>query len=370
MYEQVSTPSDKLQPVGPRLSDSAAQTLSADSRQSTTFQGHGAPREDDDELPDAQRIPMIPLVGGKSAGSSMVSRASGGRGSQLSLAQHAPLRRRPPSAASGKKRSFYQHAPLADLRGRPPRVPRHWLPARFRHNSFFARRLLRTGLPLSVALAAGLGFYYFYKPAWLVLSDGAQPGFSLPSARLVYTFQASSCENVVGFSTLVYHTLPAVLLLCLPGSGWRAFEPFERDEPAAGATAAADKTDGETGNGGVDLEEGDGASGSLTKIKRRFVFQLCELVAVLLLLFQALVVLFFLYMFFKGGVFDCNIHAVQLFALASLVCFVGLFTELQYFARFREHVKMLLGAFQESDQTGDIRNHVMDPGMDQLLNQA
>ncbi|KAE8996754.1 hypothetical protein PR003_g19669 [Phytophthora rubi] len=383
MYEGMSTPlGDKMTSLRPRMSDSEAKTLSNESRQS--IGGHGAPREDDQE--DPQRIPMIPLMGqgaAKSVASSVVSRLS--VGSHLSLTQlttpnaTCSLRRRPPASMSSKKRSFYHGVNgTVKLRGKMPHVPRHWLNARFRHNTFFARRLLHTGLPLAFVLATGLGFYYFYKPDWLVLNKTLAPqeyGFMLHSPRLVYTFQASSCENVVGFSALIFHTLPAVILLCLPGSGWRLFEPFKREEqestPSAGAPGAQlDKTDVETGNGGMDLDDDEQDNGNLTKIKRRLVFQFCELVAVLLLLFQAVVVMFFLYMFFKGGVFTCDMHAVQLFAIVGVVCFVWIFTELQYFARFREHVKMLLGAFQESDQTGDVRNHVMDPGVDQLMNQS
>nr|BAP69031.1 RxLR effector candidate protein [Hyaloperonospora arabidopsidis Emoy2] len=333
--------------------------------------GHGGQvQEDEVEQEDVHRIPMIPLA------ANTIPRLS--VSSHLSLHQTigpGQLRRR------SKKRSFYKSAYTTDtLKGTIPRVPRHWLNARFRHNSFFARRLLHSGVPLACVLAAGLGVYYFYKPHWLVLNKVSAPsayGFMLESPRLVYTFQASSCENVVGFSALIYHTLPAVILLCLPGSGWRLFEPFKREEEplvAAAATFASRATMGkaelETGHGGMDLDDDEEDDGNLTKIKRRLVFQFCELVAVLLLLFQAFVVLFFLYMFFKGGVFTCDVHAVQLFELVSIVCFGWIFTELQYFARFREHVKMLLGAFQESDQTGDVRNHVMDPGVDQLMNQS
>lgn len=376
MYEGMSTPSDKERTSRPRMSDSEAKTLSNESRASAASVGHGAARDDEE---DVQRIPMIPLMGqgaAKSVASSVVSRLSVGSRlsvNQLNASHSGQLRRRPQSSMSNKKRSFYHANTGFTLRGKLPNVPKHYLNARFRHNSFFARRLLRTGLPLAFVLAAGLGFYYFYKPDTLIL-DPNYPhvyGFMLRSARMVFTFQATSCENVVGFSTLVYHALPAVILLMLPGSGWRLFEPFKREETAASSTAAqTDKTDMETGNGGMDLEEDEDADGNLTKIKRRLVFQFCEIVAVMLLLFQAIVVLFFLYMFFKGGVFHCNVHAVQVFALVAAICFVWIFTELQYFARFREHVKMLLGAFQESDQTGDVRNHVMDPGFDQLMNQS
>lgn len=183
-------------------------------------------------------------------------------------------------------------------------------------------------MPLAVVLAAGLGFYYFYKPHSLVLNEELAPeeyGFMLHSPRLVYTFQASSCENVVGFSALIYHTLPAVILLCLPGSGWRLFEPFKREEestPGIGAPGAQlDKTDVETGNGGMDLDDDEQDNGNLTKIKRRLVFQFCELVAVLLLLFQAVVVMFFLYMFFKGA--SSRVISTRCSSLRSLVWFVS-----------------------------------------------
>ncbi|CAH0479900.1 unnamed protein product [Peronospora belbahrii] len=356
---------------------------------SMAIDGHGAPREDD-QLDTAQHIPMIPsrLSHGAAkscSSSSIVPRLS--VGSHMSFNQLGPshtgqLRRRLPTTVfTSKKKSFYNVYPSVPLRGKMPHVPRYWLNARFRHNTFFARRLLHTGLPLACVLATGLWFYYFFKPRWIVLNTTSGPhhyGFMLQSPSLVYTFQASSCENVVGFSALIYHTLPAVILLFLPGSGWRLFEPFKRDEPTTTATTTAtgvsgtptNKTDIERGNGGVALDEDVESDISLTKIKRRLVFQFCELVAVMLVLFQAIVVMFFLYMFFKGGVFKCNKLAVQLFGLVSVVCFVWIFTELQHFARFREHVKMLLGAFQESDQTGDVRNHVMDPGVDQLMTQS
>ncbi|CAI5727446.1 unnamed protein product [Peronospora destructor] len=384
MYKGMSTPqSDKMMALRTRMSDVEIKMISHEGRRSSmSIDGQGTLREDNQE--DTQRIPMIPLMGQGSAkpitSSSVLGLSMGSHMSfnQVSGTSNAgQLRRRPPSALFSKKKYFYSvHANVA-LQGEMPRVPRHWLNARFRHNTFFARRLLHSGLPLACVLTAGLGFYYFYKPHWLMLNTTSAPhhyGFLLHSPRLVYTFQASSCENVVGFSALIYHTLPAVILLCLPGSGWRLFEPFKRDEPTATAIDASGTQTGkaeiERRIGGMDLDEDGRDDINLTKIKRRLVFQFCELVAVLLLLFQAVVVMFFLYMFFKGGVFTCNVHAVQLFGLVSIVCFVWIFTEIQYFARFREHIKMLLGAFQESDQTGDVRNHVMDPGVDQLMNQS
>ncbi|KAG3011170.1 hypothetical protein PC129_g12648 [Phytophthora cactorum] len=198
MYEGMSTPqNDKLTQLRPRMSDSEAKTLSNESRQSSvSVGGHGAPREDDQE--DAQRIPMMPLMGqgaAKSVASSVVSRLS--VGSHLSLNQLATshagqLRRRPPSTMSSKKRSFYNAHSNVALRGKMPHVPRHWLNARFRHNTFFARRLLHTGVPLAFVLAAGLGFYYFYKPDSLVLNPNLPDahGFMLNSPNLVFRLAA------------------------------------------------------------------------------------------------------------------------------------------------------------------------------------
>lgn len=378
MYDELASPPSEIKPVvRPCLSDREAKTCKTEPRGlSISLGGHGTLLQESD--PDPHRLSLTPLLAQGGITSSAVSRLS--VSSYVSLnplgTSHAGQvrRRHPSSILSTKKRSFYSVHPRVALRGKPPDVPRHWLSARFHHNSFFARRLLQTGLPLSCLLATGLCFYYFYKPPWLVL-DPTLPhvyGFVLQSPRIVYTFQATSCENVVGFSALIYHTLPAVMLLWFPGSGWRVFEPFKRNAtfspPATGAQSG--KTDVDSGTGGMDLDHDAHDDGNLTKIKRRLVFQLCEVVAVLLVLFQAFVVVFFLYMFFKGGVFHCHLLAVQVFALVSILCFNGIFLQLQYFARFREHVKMLLGAFRESDQTGDVRTRVMDPGVDQLMTQA
>ncbi|GAB9469019.1 Transient receptor potential ca2 channel [Globisporangium polare] len=256
----------------------------------------------------------------------------------------------PPSLAAStsymdKKRSFYAQA-RAHLLGKEPQVPKFFLSYTYRVNSFFARRLLRVAIPLGCVMAAGVGFYYFYKPKGLQLNSVDNPqsyGFQLARPSEVYTFQASPCENMVGFSALIYHAVPAVLILAMPASGLRAFEPFKRETLV------------------------DEHTGNRKKIKRTLVFQACEIVAVLVFAFALVILLFFWYMFFNGGAFSCSNGYVQVFAVVSILCFIGVFVELCYFARYREHVKMLLGAFKESDQTGDVRNHVMDPGIDQLM---
>ncbi|KAI9911357.1 hypothetical protein PsorP6_009010 [Peronosclerospora sorghi] len=45
-----------------------------------------------------------------------------------------------------------------------------------------------------------------------------------------------------------------------------------------------------------------------------------------------------------------------LYVAYAVVTFIAYFMELTYFARFREHLSMQLGAFKETDQTGGIRS--------------
>lgn len=295
---------------------------------------HGALRDDDEE--DHLAI-SIPSFNGNGHATSVVS----------TMMDDGPLGSSALAATKGPQptRSFYGHA-KAQLLGIEPRVPRFYLNSTFRYNSFFARRLLRVAAPLVAVMTTGLGFYYFYAPHSLVLNPDEQPvtyGFKLQSPSSVYTFQASACENMVGFSALTFHAMPLMIILALPGTGLRAFEPFQREH---------------------DVDD----AGHKNKIKRTLVFQACEMVGVIVVVFAMITMLFFWFMFFNGGAFSCSEHPVQIFALVALVCFVGIFVELVYFARFREHVKMQLGAFKEEDQTGDVRNHVMDPGLDQLMN--
>ncbi|KAJ0405631.1 hypothetical protein P43SY_007732 [Pythium insidiosum] len=230
------------------------------------------------------------------------------------------------------------------LLGVEPHVPRCFLSYPFYHNSFFARRLLRVSASLTVVMMLGVGVYYGYRPRSLVLNPDFPEdfGFMLRSPEEVYLLMASSCENMVGFSALVYHAFPAIIVLGLPGTGWRLFEPFKR-EPL------------------VD------AAGNKQKVKRTFLFQFCEAVGVWLLLFALLVMVYFWYMFFNGGTFKCLKIEVHVFAAGAVLCYITIFVVLSYFARYREHIKMQLGAFKESDQTGDVRKHLVDPATAELM---
>lgn len=233
--------------------------------------------------------------------------------------------------------SLEVHTNDHQLVGAAPPVPRVFLSYAHAANSFFAKRLLVVSISLALALAFGLGVYYLYKPSSLVLNPQFRHwhGFFLRDPFAVYLLQATACENLVGFSALVFHALPLVVALGLPATGVRVFEPFTRD-------AAFD------------------AHGHRHKVKRTLVFQLCELLGATTLVFALLVWLFFWYMFFNGAAFACDQVLVDVLALYAMGCYGAIFFEVVALVRYREHIKMQLGAFKESDQTGGVRKHLVD----------
>jgi ankyrin repeat protein len=218
------------------------------------------------------------------------------------------------------------------LHGKLADVPRHWLWIRFLNNSFFARRLMRSGMLLTMGLLAGLLFYNWFVERWL--QDHQENDSE----------EYDNCRSVVTFSALIYQTLPAAIILSLPGSGLRAFEPFKREDVSATATISGSNNN-------------ERASTGVAVIRRCFIFQLCEVLAVMMLFFDMGLVLYFLYVLFTGALTSCGNFATQIFGLGAAFCYAGLFTVLYYFTRYREHIKMQLGAFAESSQTGDLRKH-------------
>ncbi|KAG7391586.1 Ankyrin repeat and EF-hand domain-containing protein 1 [Phytophthora pseudosyringae] len=312
-------------PVSPALraiafmagDSSSTDTLASQRRR--PLLGHGAPRED-----DSQRTLRSPLLA-----------SAANRSPTSSVASHTHVHssaRSPPSAFLGLRHRHY--ANIRELRGKISRVPRFWLWPRFLNNSFFAKRLVFAGFLLSVALAWGVTMYNVKISLWLVDFKERNPD------------DYEHCRLVVVFSSLIYHMLPVAILLFLPGSGLRSFEPFQRED-----------LDAKPDNAGAALEEG---ATSVPTIRRRFVFQLCELLAVTALLYDAGLVIYFLRVLFTGAIYSCHNYEMHLFTLGGAACYVGLFIVIYYFARYREHIKMQLGAFAEDDQTGDIRKHTMD----------
>ncbi|OWZ24438.1 Transient receptor potential Ca2 channel [Phytophthora megakarya] len=153
-----------------------------------------------------------------------------------------------------------------------------------------------------------------------------------------------NCEMLVKFSAVIYQTSPAGIILSLPGSGLRVFEPFKRGNSNI-------KTGG-------NIQDGSQTFTRMTKVRRSFVFQLCEVLAVCMLLFDFALVAYFLRVMFLGAIDSCGSISSQVFALGAAFGYAGLFMVLYYFARYREHIKMQLGAFQEADQSGDVRKYV------------
>ncbi|RAW34327.1 hypothetical protein PC110_g9343 [Phytophthora cactorum] len=229
---------------------------------------------------------------------------------------------------------------VKSLHGKLSEVPRHWLWLRFLNNSFFARRLMRSGLQLSVGLAVGVIFNNIFVQPNLDTYEEENPDLY------------DECLTLVGFSAVIYQTLPAAIVLSLPGSGLRFFEPFKRTSPSSGQDT---------------VEEGGPDPTNMTKVRRRFVFQLCEVLAVCMLLFDFCLVAYFLRVLFTGAIDSCGSISTRVFALGAAFCYAGFFVVIYYFARYREHIKMQLGAFQEADQTGDVRKYV-DLRSDQKLN--
>eukprot|EP00644_Phytophthora_capsici_P014391 jgi/Phyca11/98711/e_gw1.3.945.1 len=187
------------------------------------------------------------------------------------------------------------------LRGKLSEVPRHWLWVRFLSNSFFARRLMRSGLQLSAGLAGGMIFNSLFVQPNLQTYEQQNPE------------EYDECHELVIFSSLIYRSLPAAIVLSLPGSGLRLFEPFKRD-----------------------YDQDEGSLTGMTKVRRCFIFQLCEVLAVCMLLFDLLLVAYFLRVLFTGSIDSCGSVSSQMFALGGAVCYAGLFVVLYYFARYRE----------------------------------
>ncbi|CAI5707443.1 hypothetical protein KXD40_007701 [Peronospora effusa] len=215
-----------------------------------------------------------------------------------------------------------------------PKLPMRYLNGQFQSNSYFSRKLLRLSQIIVLGDLVALGFFYFYKAE----ADDIQHGklyVGSPLKVLVYSDE-HSCSTSLALAALVYHLFPAVFILGLPASGFRVFEPFRREQR---------------------IDRG----GRLQKVKRTICLQICELVGVGIFLYEALVLGFLVYYVASGKIFvycDSNI-AAYVFCGCAIIMFWLLFALMRAFARFREHLKMQLGAFKESDQTGDVKAHML-----------
>ncbi|GMF12275.1 unnamed protein product [Phytophthora lilii] len=306
---------------------SAASEAATDSSRRLNCGGHGAAREPEESV-NAPPVRRSPLAVQSPVGSDATSHTT---------YQAAQSPSNGPIWLEMKRR---HQANVEALHGKLADVPCHWLMLRFLHNSFFARRLLRSGILLTAGLLAGYFFYKAFVEKWL------------DDHKMESSDEYENCKSVATFSYLIYETLPAAIILSLPGSGLRVFEPFKRVDPSKKTVRSSE------GSNVDESQEEEEHSYSVATIKRSLVFQLCEVLAVFMLLFDIALVLYFLYVVFDGALGSCGNFATHLFTIGAAFCYGGLFTVLYYFARYREHIKMQLGAFSENSQTGDLREHV------------
>lgn len=215
-----------------------------------------------------------------------------------------------------------------------PKLPKRYLNGQFQSNSYFSRRLLRLSQLIVLGDIVALGFFYFYQSD----ADDIRHGklYVGSPLKVLVSSNEPSCSTSLALAALVYHLFPAVFILGLPASGLRVFEPFRREHR---------------------IDRG----GRLQKVKRTVCLQICELVGVGIFLYEALILGFLVYYVASGKIFvdcDSNIPA-YVFCGCAIVMFWLLFVLMRAFARFREHLKMQLGAFKESDQTGDVKAHML-----------
>ncbi|GAB9477200.1 Ankyrin-like protein, partial [Globisporangium polare] len=225
-------------------------------------------------------------------------------------------------------------------RGAPRPLPKYFLGRGYANNAYFAKRLRYWMYALAGLTFSGVASF------WMGAKPLDQGGLYVSDITHSVAFQTEvcspgnagcgSCATLVAYSVLEYHLLPLVIIIGLPATGWRAFEPFKRGRRT----------------------RGDGRA----KVTRSLYLQFCELMCSYILVFHILVFFYFQYSLFHGYVVDCKIFRVQLYALGGVLVYVGVMIEIVYFARFREHIKMQLGAFKEADQTGNIRSRINRKG--------
>uniref|UniRef100_K3WZN1 Uncharacterized protein n=1 Tax=Globisporangium ultimum (strain ATCC 200006 / CBS 805.95 / DAOM BR144) TaxID=431595 RepID=K3WZN1_GLOUD len=222
--------------------------------------------------------------------------------------------------------------PQKYYRSEPRELPPHFLGSVYASNSYFAKRLCVALYCVTLLDITGvLAFWWRTTP----ITEG---GLYVVDVQRSLMFQPSKCSGgdeefctvcstIVVYAMLVYHMLPCVILIGLPATGIRACAPFKYQ----------------------DRRHGEGK----LKTTRTLFFQVCEFVSSGILMFNILVIFIA-----RGYVVGCKLLRVQLFSFGAVLSFFGVIVEITYFARFREHVKMQLGAFKERDQTGNVRSRI------------
>nr|CCA19549.1 conserved hypothetical protein [Albugo laibachii Nc14] len=277
--------------------------------------------------------------------------------------------------------------PQSTLHGQTNPLPSHFLGKGYVVNSYFVCRLRYLMYCMAFIDCVGIAAFWFTDS----IDDGgiyvedASASMSFRRASCVAHGNCSnSCETIVVYGSLIYHMLPLVILIGLPASGWRIFEPFERVEPSANTFSQFSQN--EESRRLIENHESNEAGSSdqptrvltsvnsiaessiqmhskiagkkqnTTKLRRTAFLQICELIAVLVLWINFLIMLYYVYALFHGDALECDYAQVQLYVDLAVIPFVLHFVELCYFFRYREHIKMQLGAFHEEDQTGGLKS--------------
>ncbi|KAF1314467.1 Ankyrin-like protein, partial [Globisporangium splendens] len=239
------------------------------------------------------------------------SEENGSRHNSFALARSTP--RRPPLRALQTQRKGHQ--------GEPRALPTHFLGSTYANNSYFAKRLSTVMWWLALVDFGGVLLF------WLLFINDLQNSTQETECVKDSDEICAICSTLILYSAIVYHMLPCVVLIGLPATGIRACAPFKYQERRQ--------------------EEGN------LKVTRTFFLKCCEVASSGILFVTIAVILFLWYGLTQGLLFACELHRIKLYSLVATLAFVGVIVEITYFARFREHVKMQLGAFREQDQAGN-----------------
>ncbi|CEG38890.1 ankyrin-like protein [Plasmopara halstedii] len=223
-------------------------------------------------------------------------------------------------------------------RGTPKPLPTAFLGSGYGRNSYFTWRLRMSTLLVATLGTAGIVTFWTSNDIGHGGVFVRDVGYALAfhrtktTACIAGTDYCGACDTIVVYAMLVYHVAPLLVIIGLPASGLRIFEPFQRRRDLDG--------------------------GGRQKIQRSVFFQGCELLSVVVLVFSLLVILYYVYALFQGNNFYCKQVRAILYVTFAVGTFFANFVVLTYFARFREHLSMQLGAFKETDQTGGIRSRL------------
>ncbi|KAE9339159.1 hypothetical protein PF008_g11711 [Phytophthora fragariae] len=125
-------------------------------------------------------------------------------------------------------------------RGTPKALPSTFLGPGYGRNSYFTWRLRMSTLLVAALGVAGIVTFWVSKD---VAHGGVyvhDVGYALAfhrtktTACVAGTDYCGACDTIVVYAMLVYHVAPLLVLIGLPASGLRIFEPFRRRADGGG----------------------------------------------------------------------------------------------------------------------------------------